>query len=368
VGIGTSAMGARLNVETAASAGISYPLDIRNPQNAVGTGAGAMLRIHSTSDANRGVGIASSSTTNYATDNSMLFYTSSSSTLTERMRLDSSGNLLVGKSATAFGTAGIEARSGGTLWATASETNAASFNRLSTDGAIAYFSKDSTIVGSIGVATGPVAYMVFNNTTSDNVAALKGASGAILPSTNAGADKDGTMNLGSSGARFKDLYLSGSAYAGSLFVNVTTEVAAGYIASIKCAAGTGGVIIQNSSTTGVPLSFRDTSGGGIGSVSTTNTATAYNTSSDQRLKENIADADDAGSKIDAIQVRKFDWKADGSHQDYGMIAQELQAVAPEAVTAPEDPEEMMGVDYSKLVPMMLKEIQSLRARVSELES
>jgi hypothetical protein len=96
LGIGTSVMGARLNVETAASAGISYPLDIRNPQNAAGTGAGAMLRIHSTSDANRGIGIASLSTTNYATDNSMLFYTSASSTLIERMRIDSSGNLLMG--------------------------------------------------------------------------------------------------------------------------------------------------------------------------------------------------------------------------------------------------------------------------------
>jgi hypothetical protein len=120
--------------------------------------------------------------------------------------------------------------------------------------------------------------------------------------------------------------------AGQLFLNVTAEVAAGYIASIKCAAGTGGVIIQNSNTTGVPLSFRDTSGGGIGSVSTTNTTTAYNTSSDQRLKENIADADDAGSKIDAIKVRQYDWKVDGSHQDYGMVAQELMTVAPEAVS------------------------------------
>ena len=106
----------------------------------------------------------------------------------------------------------------------------------------------------------------------------------------------------------------------------------------------------------------------VGSVSVTGSATSYNTSSDQRLKENIADADDAGSKVDAIQVRKFDWKADGSHQDYGMVAQELLEVAPEAVSAPEDSEKMMGVDYSKLVPMMLKEIQALRARVAQLES
>jgi hypothetical protein len=106
----------------------------------------------------------------------------------------------------------------------------------------------------------------------------------------------------------------------------------------------------------------------VGNIRTNATTTTYNTSSDERLKENITDANDAGDKIDAIQVRQYDWKADGSHQDYGMVAQELLEVAPEAVSASEDPEEMMGVDYSKLVPMMLKEIQSLRARIAALES
>ena len=115
--------------------------------------------------------------------------------------------------------------------------------------------------------------------------------------------------------------------------------------------------------------FLNSSNGIAGSIIHNGATTVnYSSSSDQRLKENIADADDAGSKIDSIQVRKFDWKADGSHQDYGMVAQELLEVAPEAVSVPEDSEEMMGVDYSKLVPMMLKEIQSLRARIAALES
>jgi hypothetical protein len=127
-------------------------------------------------------------------------------------------------------------------------------------------------------------------------------------------------------------------------------------------------LVTADSGTQYPVTFGRETTGAVGSISTTASATAYNTSSDQRLKENIADADDAGSKIDAIQVRKFDWKADGSHQDYGMVAQELQVVAPEAVSGDADSEEMMGVDYSKLVPMMLKEIQSLRARVAQLES
>ena len=109
-------------------------------------------------------------------------------------------------------------------------------------------------------------------------------------------------------------------------------------------------------------------GTSVGSISVTGSTTAYNTSSDARLKENIAEADDAGDLIDAIQVRQFDWIADGEHQRYGMVAQELNTVAPEAVSEGETEDDMMGVDYSKLVPMLIKEIQSLRARVAQLES
>ena len=106
----------------------------------------------------------------------------------------------------------------------------------------------------------------------------------------------------------------------------------------------------------------------VGTITKTNTTgVSYNTSSDERLKENITDSADAGSKVDAIQIRQYDWKADGSHQDYGVIAQELVEVAPEAVHQPIDPDDMMGVDHSKLVPMLVKEIQSLRSRVAELE-
>lgn len=105
----------------------------------------------------------------------------------------------------------------------------------------------------------------------------------------------------------------------------------------------------------------------IGNITWDSVDVDYNTTSDARLKENITDAEDAGAKVDAIQVRQFDWKADGSHRDYGMIAQELMTVVPEAVNGDPESDDMMGVDYSKLVPMLVKEIQSLRARVAQLE-
>jgi hypothetical protein len=183
--------------------------------------------------------------------------------------------------------------------------------------------------------------------------------------TNAAAN---VMRFGTSGTERLRIDSSGNLLAGTTSlsgfqVGIVSEVNAG-----------GGVysrqIIGHSNTTNSGEKYIDFlfNGSSIGSITQSGTtAVLFNTSSDQRLKENIADADDAGSKVDAIQVRQFDWKADGSHQDYGMIAQELQAVAPEAVSGDANSEEMMGVDYSKLVPMLIKEIQSLRNRVSELE-
>ena len=105
---------------------------------------------------------------------------------------------------------------------------------------------------------------------------------------------------------------------------------------------------------------------GIGSITQNGTTgVLYNTSSDQRLKTNIVDA--PAGNIDQIKIRSFDWKSDGSHNTYGVIAQELLEVAPYAVHVPTNPDEMMGVDYSKLVPMMIKEIQSLKAEVATLK-
>ena len=177
-----------------------------------------------------------------------------------------------------------------------------------------------------------------------------------------------THTFYANGQRKVDIDASGNLLVG------TTSAVTGSVA--------GGFQVQNNSGNGSTINIGHPSGaasgfsyalfsydnsiiGSIGQSGTT--AVLYNTTSDQRLKENITDANDAGDKIDAIQVRQYDWKADGSHQDYGMVAQELMTVAPEAVSGDPESDEMMGVDYSKLVPMMLKEIQSLRARVAQLE-
>lgn len=117
--------------------------------------------------------------------------------------------------------------------------------------------------------------------------------------------------------------------------------------------------------------YRNSSGTAVGSISTTSTATTYNTTSDARLKENIVDAPSAGELLDQVKVRSYDWTSKpGAHVQHGFIAQELVEVVPSAVKQGDKSDDVWtvwGVDYSKLVPLLVKEIQELRERVKSLE-
>ena len=139
--------------------------------------------------------------------NTMAFTTNS----TERMRIDSSGNLLVGKTSSgALGTAGFELAANDTLRATKSASAPVEFNRLSDDGEIAIFYKDTSKVGSIGTAGSALvlgngnAGFYFNSSLS-----------TVMPwNITNNTNSDAAIDIGQSANRFKDLYLSGGAFIG----------------------------------------------------------------------------------------------------------------------------------------------------------
>ena len=152
-------------------------------------------------------------------DNILRFETSTAHRFTiggsEAMRIDSSGNLLVNKTASgSLGTAGFEFASNNTLRATKGSSAPAEFNRLTNDGDIALFYKDTSPVGSIGVNSGDI-YIASTGTYSAGLM-FEGSSGAqdIRPCSKTGALLDGAVDLGDSSARFKDLYLSGGVHLG----------------------------------------------------------------------------------------------------------------------------------------------------------
>lgn len=107
--------------------------------------------------------------------------------------------------------------------------------------------------------------------------------------------------------------------------------------------------------------------GKVGSIATTASATAYNTTSDERVKCNIRDAGSASEIIDALRIIEHDWIADGAHTRFGLGAHEAMKVYAEAVTVGLTPDDLLAIDYSKFVPLLIKEVQELRARVKVLE-
>ena len=99
-------------------------------------------------------------------------------------------------------------------------------------------------------------------------------------------------------------------------------------------------------------------------------ATAFNTTSDYRLKEDFQSFNGLDI-INNINVYDFKWKdvddVEGKRA-YGVKAHELQEQMPSAVTGEQDGNKMQKVDYSKLVPVLIKSIQELQAQVQQLQN
>ena len=352
----------------------TYKLDVRGDA-VFGAGSGAsLLRVNGgNSGAGAGSAIAfggagayplaigySSSILGGAYDAAMLLYSGGGSLVlgsaadiifsnngrtTEYMRINSSGNVGIGTSSPQV------------KLQVNSTTNTASNNvAWDTTGA----SLTVAFTGTSATDAGPS--ISFNDQGSTGLAAIKGAREATAGN---GYLSFLTRNGGGGQYATERARIDSS---GNLLVGQTSNPAVGRIAATFEGNTTNGLELKDSTDTAGAgyISFRNAAGTATGSVTrSTGNTVLYNVSSDQRLKENIQDAESASTLIDAIQVRQFDWKTDNSHQRYGFIAQELVTVAPEAVHQPVNEEEMMAVDYSKLVPMLVKEIQSLRKRLAD---
>ena len=112
----------------------------------------------------------------------------------------------------------------------------------------------------------------------------------------------------------------------------------------------------------------------VGRIRTAASSTSYITSSDYRLKENIDYTWDATTRLKQLKPTRFNWIADDTNTLVdGFLAHEVSSVVPEAITGTKDEVDsdgqpvLQGIDHSKLVPLLVKTIQELEARIATLE-
>jgi len=141
-----------------------------------------------------------------------------------------------------------------------------------------------------------------------------------------------------------------------------------------------GIVITANGTNGAFVRLLANDGTTVGSIDHSGSNARYLTSSDYRLKENIVDMTDATTRIKKLKPRRFNFIADETNTTVdGFLAHEVShdadgnPLVPEAVNGDKDAIDAdgnidpQGIDQSKLVPLLVKTIQELEARISALE-
>ena len=112
----------------------------------------------------------------------------------------------------------------------------------------------------------------------------------------------------------------------------------------------------------------------VGTITVTGSGTAYNTSSDYRLKENVVAMTDATTRVKQLQPKRFNFTVDADTTVDGFLAHEVSSIVPEAITGThnEVDEEgnpvYQGIDQSKLVPLLTASLKEAIAKIEELET
>src|SRR5210317_1576127 len=160
----------------------------------------------------------------------------------------------------------------------------------------------------------------------------------------------------------------------SIDQNINSGYALG-IDNLRNSNDSGGILLRNYEVAGTyyAVMFFNSGNSSVGNITTSNTSTTYNTSSDYRLKENVVELTGATDRLKQLNPSRFNFIADADTTVDGFLAHEVQTVVPEAITGTHNEVDAdgnpvyQGIDQSKLVPLLVKTIQELEARIVALE-
>ena len=281
------------------------------------------------------------------------------------------------------GTASININ--GTVGASTPSTGA--FTTLSATGSVTSTSNGNNFVLK-PASSGSVAYAQFVNSAGSEIGYVGYGTATTAGSTLSVVNElNGPVDILSNFAlvgRFSStgLAVTGAlSSTGQLAVGGATEAAS--IRSTFTGNTIDGISLKDSAnqSNAVFAAFRKADGTAIGSITrvTTTDAVVYNTTSDGRLKENLRDFTDSGRLIDSLKPRVFDWKNsdENGKNVVGFVAQEQHAADPifahiGAVSVGDEDAETITKQWQRsdaaLIPILVAELKSLRARVAALES
>ena len=351
-----------------------------------------------------------------------------SSSATERLRIDSSGNVAIGTTSIdrqfhvqGGGVAGTQVQIEGTVDSAGIKfvpaSGADQYEIQATDNSALIFYNRTDLTermritnsGLVGIgSSSPNATLEVssagtctlnlvsdndnNGTNNDSLVNFRVDANNNTPVAALGYDQsEGNFQISTNGTR---AFRIDSAQR--ILLDTTSNYDTGYKVSLNM-VNTGGIIYRmDGSGTRQPARFTNSSGTVVGSISTTTTATTYNTTSDYRLKENVVDIADGITRVKQLQPKRFNFIADADTTVDGFLAHEAQTVVPEAVTgthngvevwkeSEELPEgvslgdnkldedgntipEYQGIDQAKLVPLLTAALQEAIAKIETLET
>jgi hypothetical protein len=307
----------------------------------------------------------------------------------ERARIDSSGRLLVGTSS----SRSVGNASGFASSVQVETTSYAGLNLVqnSNDGTgvlLALGKSRGTTIGSNTVVQSgdTLGEIRFSGSDGSGIASVFAVVAAQVDATPSVNDYPGrlvfstTADGASSPTERMRINASGRVFIGKTADDDSVGITAATLGNIYIVRDGGAALGLNRLTSDGTIAGFSRSNTTVGTISVTTTATAYNTSSDYRLKENVVPLTGAIDRLSDLQVHRFNFIADPTKTVDGFIAHEAQAVVPECVTGTKDEVDddgnpvYQGIDQSKLVPLLtaalqeaLAEIESLKARVTALE-
>jgi hypothetical protein len=270
-------------------------------------------------------------------DNAMVFRVNDA----ERMRITSAGDVSINSAITDYGKLNIKQ---------SSSTSYGGLNIYSNNGTETFFAIGNT--GSLCTIE-----LTYGNTGSYIPLSFRVGGSERMRITSGGALLVGLTTA--SGAVTGDIWTSSSIYVATASSGGTGQGGVG-IFSTNIDIGH-----ANGTASGTSYLRFIYNGSVIGSITqNSTTGVLFNINSDYRLKEDLKEIKGL-DKISAIKVYDYKWKASDDRMD-GVLAHELQQVLPYAVTGIKDGEDMQGVDYSKIVPVLIKSIQELSAENTSL--